>query len=168
MNALANTIIFALALVIMIAGLLSTFLPLVPGVLIIWLGALAYALATDFTAPGPITFTLITLLSLIGATADIWMSFFGAKAGGASLWGMLAGAILGVIGLIIFFPLGGIIGTLIGVAGVELLRSKDIKAALSTGGWTLGGYLLTTVVQLILGILVIAAFLASVLIPLEF
>lgn len=168
MSIAIDIIVFSAAIAFMIIGLVAIVIPLIPGVLIIWLATLAYALQDDFTAPGPIAFGIITFIAAIAASADLWMSFFGAKVGGTSLWGMLAGAVLGVIGLIIFFPLGGIIGTTTGVALVEWIRSGDIRAALRSGGGTLGGWLLTTVFQLAMGIIIIIAFVFSVLIPLRF
>lgn len=168
MTTIFDTVILGAVLIFMVVGLVSVIIPIVPGVLIIWLAALAFALQDKFSAPGPIMFGLITLVAIVGASADLWMSIFGAKVGGTSLWGMLAGGVLGVIGLIVFFPLGGIIGATAGVIIVELMRSGDVRSALLSGGGTLGGYLLTTVIQLVFGALIIAAFVASVLLPLSF
>ena len=143
-------------------------LPQVPGVLIVWLAVLVYALQDKFSAPGPIMFGIITVVGLVGATADMWMKFLGARVGGASGWALLAGGLLGLVGMIVFFPLGGIIGMVLGVILVEWYRSRSLRAALLSGGGTLGGYLLTTVVELILGVLVIVLFALSVLQPLSF
>jgi uncharacterized protein YqgC (DUF456 family) len=93
------------------------------------------------------------------------MKFLGARAGGASIWSILAGGVLGLVGLIVFFPLGGIIGTILGVMLVEFWRTQDLNAALRMGGGTLAGYFLSVVVELTLGLLTIALFVFSVLYP---
>lgn len=162
---LSNALIFGLTVAVMIVGLVATVIPQMPGVLVIWLAALGYTVLNKFTSPGPLMFALITLVGLVGATTDLWMRFLGAKVGGASFWGMVGGAVLGLVGLILFFPLGGIIGTIAGVVLVEWYRSGNVDAALKVGGGTLAGYLISVVVELTLGLLTIGLFLLSVLGP---
>jgi uncharacterized protein YqgC (DUF456 family) len=162
---LGDALLFGLTVSAMVVGLVLTFIPQVPGVLIIWLAALGYAILDKFDAPGPLMFALITLVGLAGATSDLWMKFLGAKTGGASIWGILAGAVLGLIGLIVFFPLGGIIGSIAGVMLVEFARTRDLSAVIRVGGGTLAGYLLSVVVELTLGLLTVGLFVGSVLAP---
>jgi len=163
MGELGDTLALVLTIVVMVAGLVLTVIPQVPGVLIIWLAVLGYALLDRFQMPGPVMFGLLTLLGLAGTTTDLWMKLLGAKTGGASVWGMLAGLVFGLVGLILFFPLGGIIGSVAGVMLVEGLRARSLGAALRSGGGTLGGYLLSMVVEFGLGALIIALFLITVL-----
>jgi uncharacterized protein YqgC (DUF456 family) len=71
------------ALVLMFIGLVGVILPLVPGIVLVYLAALLYAVHEGFAKIGPITLAVLTVLAVVGVTADIWVSSLGAKAGGA-------------------------------------------------------------------------------------
>lgn len=156
---------FWVALAAMIVGLLGVVLPVVPGVGFIWLVVLAYAIAEGFATIDPITFAVLTILAAIGYTAQWWMGHVGARAGGASPWSLLAGTIGGIIGALVgaiflgvgLFP-GAVVGALLGVFLAEWYRRKDWRdAARASGGW-LAGCALSSGVQFITGVLMIAIF----------
>jgi uncharacterized protein YqgC (DUF456 family) len=156
---------FWLTLAAMGVGLLGVFLPIVPGVGFIWIVVLAYAIAESFATIDPITFTVLTILGAIGVSADLWMSQVGAKAGGASIWSLLAGLVLGAIGAIvgaIFLGVGAIIGAIIGaVAGIilaEWYQRKDWEEAFKAGGGWLIGCTLSGGVQFLIAVLMILIF----------
>ena len=88
------------ALIVMFIGLVSVLLPLIPGVALIWLTALIYAIAEGFNNLDPITMIVLSVIAIPGITADIWVSSLGAKAGGASLWSILASLLGGIVGLV--------------------------------------------------------------------
>lgn len=142
----------------MFISLLGVLLPLVPGVALIWLVALVYAIAEGFKNIDPITMIVLSVIALPGITADIWVSSLGAKAGGASLWSIVASLVGGVVGFLISTLPGAIIGALVGLMAVELLRAKDWRQALKASGGWIAGWLLATVVQIITGVIMIAIF----------
>lgn len=142
----------------MFISLLGVLLPLVPGVALIWLTALVYAVAEGFKNIDPITMIVLSVIALPGITADIWVSSLGAKAGGASLWSIVASLVGGVVGFLISTLPGAIIGALVGLMAVELFRAKDWRQALKASGGWIAGWLLATVVQIITGVIMIAIF----------
>jgi len=142
----------------MIISLLGVLLPLVPGVALIWLVALIYAIAEGFKNIDPITMIVLSVIALPGITADIWVSSLGAKAGGASLWSIVASLVGGVVGFLISTLPGAIIGALVGLVAVELFRAKDWRQALKASGGWIAGWLLSAVVQIITGVIMIAIF----------
>ncbi len=148
----------AVALVVMFIGLLGVLLPLIPGVALIWATALVYAIAEGFDKVDPITMVVLSLIALPGITADIWVSNLGAKMGGASLWGILASLVGGVVGFIAFSVPGALIGSLVGLLGVELLRAGDWRQALKASGGLIVGWLLSTLLQLGVGAVLIVIF----------
>lgn len=156
---------FWLALAVMIVGLLGIILPVIPGLLLIWLVALIYAIAEGFTTIDPITLVVLTILGAIGYTAHLWMSQLGAKAGGASFRSVLAGTALGIIGALIGLlglgvgavP-GGVIGALLGVFLAEWYQRRDWREALKAGGGWLAGCILSEGVQLAIAALMILIF----------
>ncbi len=142
----------------MFISLLSVLLPLVPGVALIWLVALVYAIAEGFKNIDPITMIVLSVIALPGITADIWVSSLGAKAGGASLWSIVASLVGGVVGFLVSTLPGAIIGALVGLMAVELFRAKDWRQALKASGGWIAGWLLSAVVQIITGVIMIAIF----------
>jgi uncharacterized protein YqgC (DUF456 family) len=150
------------ALVLMFIGLLGVILPLVPGIVLVYLAALLYAVIEGFAKIGPITLAVLTVLAVVGVTADLWVSSLGAKVGGASVWALLGGLALGLVGLIFFSLPGAILGSVLGVIMVELGRVGDWRKVLKSGGGWLIGWLLSTVVQLSIALIMIAIFLWQV------
>ena len=102
MAELGSALALVLTIGVMVAGLLLVAIPQVPGVLVIWLAVLGYALFDNFQTPGPVMFGVLTLLGLAGTTTDLWMKLLGAKTGGASVWGILAGMVFGLVGILYF------------------------------------------------------------------
>jgi len=166
LDVLSETAAFAIAMMVMIIGLVGVILPVVPGLVLIWLGALGFAIAERFASIDPLTFALITIMIFIGVSADIWMTQLGARLGGASFRSQLMGVAGGIIGALLFLVFGGIsaglgaiIGSIAGVFGAEWVRFRDWGRAVRSGtGWLLG-WIASTLLQLAVGGLVIALFL---------
>jgi uncharacterized protein YqgC (DUF456 family) len=161
---------FWLALGVMLVGLAGVILPVVPGVGLIWIAALVYAIAERFATIDPLTLAVLTVLGALGVTADIWVSQAGGKLGGASWQALLAGLGSGAIGFLIGLLVGGIgalpagiIGMLLGLLLVEYLRRRDWRETLRVGAGWLAGCLLSGLVQLIIGLAMIVIFAWQVL-----
>src|SRR5689334_24262046 len=119
------------SLLIMLVGLVGCVVPAIPGLPIVWLGALFFAWQTSFQVFGWPMLALLFVLMAIGTTAGVWMGALGARKGGASLWSSALGLLLGVVGLFVFSLPGMIIGSLLGVALGELIRHGDWRRMLS-------------------------------------
>jgi len=161
---------FSLAVVTMLVGLVGVILPVLPGLVLIWLAALGYGLVEGFANMTLWTFAGITLMTAAGVSADIWLTQLGARLGGAKLKSQLAGLAGGAAGALVFLFFGGItaglgaiLGSIAGVLGAEYLRARNWEDALRAGGGWLLGWLASTVLQLILGVLIIALFVWQVL-----
>jgi len=161
---MSKTLVTVLAAVVMLLGLAGVVLPALPGLALIWLAALGYGLLAGWGASGPWLFGLITLLGLAGLGSELWVTSAGARVAGASGWSVLAGIVLGLIGLLFFSPIGAVIGLTLGILGGEYLRLKDWRKALSAAGGTLAGCGVSYGVKLLLGIVMIGAWAAWVLI----
>jgi uncharacterized protein YqgC (DUF456 family) len=156
---------FWVALAAMAVGLIGVILPVVPGVGFIWVVVLVYAIAEQFATIDPLTFAVLTVLGAIGFSADLWMSHAGAKIGGASVWSLLAGLVLGAVGAIVGLAFlgigavpGAIVGAVLGVLLAEWYQRRDWHEALkAVGGW-LVGCTLSGGVQFLIAILMILIF----------
>ena len=153
-----NDIVLGLTFVVMFIGLVGIILPVVPGSILIFGAALGYALLDGFQSVGWITLVVLGLLAAAGTSAELWATSMGARAGGASGWSILAGMAGGLVGLLFFSLPGSIIGALLGMFLVEVLRVKDWRQALKSGGGWLLGWLLSTVIELALGLVMVAVF----------
>jgi uncharacterized protein len=154
--------IFVTALLIMIVGMVGCVVPAIPGLPIIWLGALFYAWQTSFQIVGWPTLALLFVLMVVGATSGIWMSALGAKRGGASIWSSALGLLLGVVGLVVLNLPGMILGSLLGVMLGEWLRHRDWRRMLSASRGYLVSWALSAVVESAIGVLMIILFVARV------
>jgi uncharacterized protein YqgC (DUF456 family) len=161
---------FWAAVLFLIVGLLGVVLPAVPGVGFMWIVVIVYAVAEHFATIDPLTFTALTLLGVAGATADIWLAQLGAKVGGASLWSMvcsIVGGLLGGLVGLLFAGLGMIPGVLVGsILGVlvnEYRTHREWRAAWRASIGLMIGFTLSTVVQLVIGLAMIALFVWQVM-----
>ena len=123
----------------MLAGLVGTLIPWFPDIVLIWAAGLAYGILVGWGPWGPWLFGLMTVAALVGFVAEVAVSAAGARVGGASGWGILAGLVLAVIGLIVFSPLGALLGLALGILLVEGWRQGNLrKAASATVGAVVG------------------------------
>jgi uncharacterized protein YqgC (DUF456 family) len=153
-----GAITLTLALIIMLLGLIGTVLPIIPGTILIFLAAFVYALVEGFQAIGWPTLIALGLLAAIATSADIWASTVGAKMGGASGWSVVVGLVGGLVGFFVFSLPGSILGSILGVLLTEIVRVGDWKQALKAGSGWLVGWVLSTVVQLGIGLVMVAIF----------
>lgn len=119
--------IFALTQIIMLVGLFGLVIPVFPGTVIMWLGALGYGIVKGFSTLGVVLFVFITLLMLAGTLADNLFMGAGARKGGAS-WATIGIALLaGVLGTLFFPPLGGLIAAPMAVLLLEAYRTGSLE-----------------------------------------
>jgi uncharacterized protein YqgC (DUF456 family) len=143
---------------IMLIGLIGTVVPIIPGTVLIFFGALLYALVEGFQTVGWPTLLVLGLLTIVSTTADIWASSVGAKVGGASGWSVLLGLVGGLVGFVFLNLPGAIVGAVLAVMITEIVRQEDWRRGLKAGsGWLLG-WLLSSIVQLATGLIMLAIF----------
>ncbi len=152
-----------LSVAIMLVGLVGCIVPVLPGPPLVWLGALFYGWKTDWAQITPLFLGFLLILALVGATADLWMGFLGAKKGGASLGAQFAALGGGLIGLLILSVPGLLIGSIGAIVAVEWFRLRDWNAVVRAGGGYLAGYLLAMVVEVVIALTMIALFAAKLL-----
>ena len=149
--------VYVLVIILMAAGVIGSLLPFIPGTPLILVGALLYAIATDFDPVG-----MWHLLALVGLAAlayvlDAVSGALGTRTLGGSRWAM-AGALVGGIAGLFFGPLGIIVGPIAGAIGFELLQRKDIAVAVKSGVGAVVGILLGVVAKLALSVVMVGLF----------
>lgn len=120
--------IFLIALA-MLAGLVGTALPLIPGLPVVWGAALVYGLAAGFGGTGTVAFTVITLLAIGGIIAGLVLPHRRVAAGGAPRSTVLAGVVGAIVGFFVIPVIGLLIGGVTGIWLAEYRRTADRAAA---------------------------------------
>lgn len=156
-------LILILAILIIIGGLIGVFIPVLPGIPLIFAGILLYAAFTKFQIISLTTVLIFLIVTLLSLFFDWAGSLLGAKKFGASPWAIL-GAFLGVIcGLILAGPLGLILGAIVGAIIFELIYQKKFSQSIKSGLGALVGFILSIFFNFILAILMIIFFLRKVI-----
>jgi uncharacterized protein YqgC (DUF456 family) len=127
---LSDLAITVLIGIVMLIGLVGSFLPIVPDIILIWLAALGYGILQGWGTSGPWLFGLITILAIAGLGMNLIGHGIGGKLGGASWPAILGGLLFGLAGFVLFPPFGAIIGLLAGTFAIELLRKREPEQAL--------------------------------------
>ncbi len=124
---------------VMLVGLFGLVIPIFPGGVVIWLAALVYGLFVGFDLAGGILFALITLLMIAIGLADNFLMGKKARDAGASWRAIILGLSAGILGTLIFPPLGGIIAAPLTLYVVEYIRLGEANKAFTiTKGLILG------------------------------
>lgn len=157
-----DILLTVLSAIFIACGILGIFIPLLPGVPIVWLGLLIYALATGFEE-----ITILTLIVFLGLTAitmliDFVAPIFGAKTYKASMYG-LVGAFFGLIlGLALIGPMGIILGPLLGAFLGEIVAGKESRVAAKTAFGAFLGFATGALIKLIIALIMLGFFIAAV------
>jgi len=159
MAAIAPIAFKFILLAFMLVGLLGLVIPILPGLTIIWVAALAYGLVMGFNLTSGILFGVMTVLMLFGSVIDNIFMGASAKQTGASWLAIGVALAAGVIGSLILPPFGGLVLALIGLFVVEIIRLRDWrKAADSTKSMAMGcGW--SVIVRFGIGVLMIGLWL---------
>jgi uncharacterized protein len=127
-----QTAIFGITLVVMLVGLFGLIVPIFPGILVIWLAALGFGIVVGFNTLGIWMFALITVLAVAGTLVDNVFMAAGARKGGAAWMTLALGVIAGVVGTVLFPPVGGLILAPLVIFLLEWRKQKDWRKALQS------------------------------------
>jgi uncharacterized protein YqgC (DUF456 family) len=155
----AALIFKSIILAVMLVGLLV--IPILPGLVIIWVAALGYGLAAGFGVLGWIMFALITVLMLAGSILDNILMGTSAHKEGAPWWVILLAMVAAIIGsFLIPIPIiGGILAALLTLFAIEWIRRKDWRKALASIKGMLIGWGWAFVFRFIIGMIMIGLWL---------
>ena len=153
-----HTIIIILTVVLMLVGLVGAVVPVIPGPLLVLAGALLYAWHGDFLIISWGTIAVLAALTVVSQVLDYAASIIGARAFGASRWGM-AGACLGaLVGFLVANIPGVIAGLFLGACIFELFRGCDVRTSARVGFGTLVGFLAGTAGKRLITVVMISIF----------
>jgi uncharacterized protein YqgC (DUF456 family) len=138
-----------------LVGFLGLILPIYPGIVIIWLAALGYGIATGFTTAGIFVFVILTLLMIVGSLIDnVLMTAFTHKTG-ASWWSIILALVAGLIGTFAFPPIGGLIAAPLVLYLLEWSRLRDHEQAFQSLKALVTGWGFSYVARLGIGLVMV-------------
>jgi uncharacterized protein YqgC (DUF456 family) len=152
----------ALALVILIAGILTglVLVPLgLPGLWVMVGGILLFGWLTDFRSLSVALIAIVLGLALLGEIIESWLGFrFARRYGGSSRsgWGALIGGIVGaLVGVpvpVIGSVIGAFLGSFIGAALFEYTASRRLDRATRAGWGSVVGRAAAAAAKIALGV----------------
>jgi len=155
-------ILLLLGFVLMIVGVLGSFLPVLPGPPISWVGLLLLYL----TKAVPVSYTVlgITLvIAIVVGILDYIIPAKGTKRFGGSKYGIWGTNIGLVVGIIAPIPLGFIIGPFVGAFVGELINdSTDSKKAFKAATGSFIGFLASTFMKFLVSMIFLGLSLVKV------
>jgi uncharacterized protein YqgC (DUF456 family) len=148
-----------IAIVMMAVGLLV--IPILPGLVIIWVSAMGYGIAAGFGVLGWVMFALITVLMLAGSILDNVLMGAQAHKEGAPWWVIIISMASAIIGSVLIpIPIiGGILASLLVLFLIEWIRLKDARKALVSMRGMLVGCGWAAVFRFIIGLVMIGLWL---------
>lgn len=153
-------LLWTLAVLLVIVGLVGVVLPAIPGTVLIFAGLLLAAWADGFERVGAAALVTIGLIGAASYAVDFVAAAVGAKRLGASSRAMAGAAVGTILGLFLGLP-GLILGPFIGAVAGELTVHRDWKRAGTAGVAAWIGFAIGTAVKVAIAFVMIGIFAAA-------
>ena len=154
-----DTILIIISLILMIGGIIGSFIPILPGPITSWAGLFILHLTDKI--PMNTSLLIITLIiALIIFFLDYIIPSIGTKKFGGSKYGVIGTTVGLLLGLLFFPPFGIIIGPFFGALIGELIYDKaDSNRAVKAAFGSLLGFLASTFIKFIVACTYLAVYL---------
>lgn len=150
-----DTLLYVIAALLMVAGLVGAVVPLLPGIPLIFGGIWLLAGVDHYRHLGLGWLLSIGLVGAVGLSMDLLAGALGAKRLGASpraVWGALAGTVIGM-----FFGLPGLLlGPFVGAVLGELASGNSVLRSAHVGVGTWIGFICGTLIKLVASLSMLA------------
>ena len=158
-----TTVLWAIAVLLVVAGIVGTVFPGLPGPPLVLAGLVLGAWIDDFQKVGWLPIFVLALLTALSLVVDIAASSLGAKRVGASRAAVVGASVGTLAGL--FFGLPGLlIGPFAGALLGELSVKRDWGQAGKAGAAAWLGFVLGTLVKVGLVFAMVAVFVTAYLV----
>lgn len=149
LQAAIQAILEIFTLFVLLVGLVGLIVPVFPGLTIMWLGALVYALfqnaAGQMTSWDWFLFGLITVLMIVGNIVDNVIIAYKMRDKYIPWSSIIWAFVVGIVASLFLTPLVGLVAAPVGLFMAELNRLKDRDAAIDSTkaymvgwGWAFG------------------------------
>ena len=158
-----DILLLLLGLACMLVGILGSFLPVLPGPPISWLGLL-FLILTQGVPNDWWMLGITAVVAIVVVALDYWIPALGTRKFGGSRAGML-GTVIGLI-VALIFPVLGLLGVIlwpfIGALVGEIINKSDRKTALKAAFGSFLGFLTGTFLKFMVSIIYLGIFVLKV------
>lgn len=142
-----------------VLGFVGVIVPVIPSILLFWIGFFIYHFALDSSAFGWIFWVTAAVLTILVLFSDVIANSIFVKRFGGTKLGEYA-AVFGVlIGMFVYPPIGIIVVPIIAVFAVELYQSKDYRQSIRASIGSLIAFLASSLFMLLVYIFLVIWFL---------
>lgn len=155
-----DIVLLIIAALFMLLGIIGSFLPVLPGPIMGWLGLLII----HFTDAIPMNTTFLVVTFIIAAAIlilDYIIPAIGTKRFGGSKYGVIGTTIGLVVGLVSPIPGGIIIGPFVGALVGELINKNDTKTAIKAAFGSFIGFLTSTFLKFIVAVIFLGLYIGK-------
>ncbi len=150
---------YVLGFLALAVGVVGVVLPLIPGSVLLFAGALLIAWADGFVRVGWGTVAVTGCLAALIWAVDLVAAALGARVAKASRWAVIGASVGFLVGLFLG-PLGMILGPAVGAIAFEYARDPDMQRALRAGAGAFLGFLLGSVLKVVLALVLVGMIVA--------
>ena len=159
-----DIILWIMIILFFILSFVGLIYPIIPSVLVIWVGVIIYQFGINHHELSWISYTMLGLLTILIFLADYLVNLHFVDKAGGSKWGMSAATIGLIIGGFVIPPFGVIIVPFALVLIVELIQKKTFQESMKVAFATLIAFLSGTFAKAIIQIIMIVVFIIDVMI----
>ena len=146
-----DLLLIIISAVLIISGIIGSFMPILPGPLTSWFGLFILNLISSIE----IDSTLLIITFIIAITIfilDSLIPIYGSKYFGATKYGIIGASIGLVIGIITPIPFGILICRILGALIGELLFNNDLKKSIKSSIGVLIGFVASSFIKFVTSI----------------
>jgi len=111
--------------VAILVGVLGVIVPILPGLLLCWLGVVAWAIFTDAGWGRWLVLAVVTIVALTGTAAKYAFPGARLKQSGVPNMSLFLGGVLGIVGFFVIPVVGLPLGFVLGIFLAELMRQHQ-------------------------------------------
>jgi uncharacterized protein len=158
-----DPLLIGLALVVMLVGMVGVVVPILPGLLLVWVAGAGTMLYLGTDVAGWAVAGLLTLLFLLGSGATIWLPARQGRRGGVPLRSLLAALLGAVVGFFVLPIVGFLVGAFVGLLLGEKQRHGGWEPAFASVRNVLRAYGIGIVIELVVGVTMIGIWVVAIL-----
>ncbi|GAA3725703.1 DUF456 domain-containing protein [Plantactinospora mayteni] len=125
-----ESVVTLLCGVTIVIGVCGVIVPIIPGLILCWLGVLVWSFFGDGEGVGRwVVLGLVTVITVLGTVVKYLWPGRNLKRSGVPTMSLLAGGVLGLVGFFVVPVVGLVLGFVLGLWLAELARLGDAKQA---------------------------------------
>lgn len=163
MISIPDIILWVIILACFIFSFLGLVYPIIPSVLVIWVGVVLYHFGINPNKLSWISWTILVLLTILLFLADYLVNLHFVDKAGGSKWGMRAATIGLIVGSFVIPPFGVIIVPFALVLIAEMIQKRTFQESIKVAFATLIAFLSGTFAKAIIQLIMIGVFVYDVI-----